>query len=168
MTIIKRISYLALHVFICVGCDQATKSAAQQYLLGQEPVAFLSGLLHFKYAENPGAFLSLGATLAPETRAQIFIIAVSLLLTCLLAYIVYNIVNNVVDEPSLLTIALTFYLAGGLGNLIDRFMNDGHVIDFMIMRVGRLQTGIFNVADMLIMLGVGLLLFAQLKQKPLL
>ena len=103
--------------------------------------------------------------MAPEMRTQVFTTMISLLLICLCAYIIYSIVTNAVQEPSWVTIALTLYLAGGLGNLIDRFVNDGHVIDFMIMRVGGLQTGIFNVADMLIMVGVGILLVSLFKQE---
>lgn len=164
MTIIKRIIYLALLLFTCIGCDQATKSAAQQYLSGQEPVSFFSGLLRFEYAENPGAFLSLGANLDPEMRTQIFTTFIGLFLICLLVYVLYGIIK----QPVLVTLALTFYLAGGLGNLIDRVMNDGHVIDFMVMRVGGLHTGIFNVADMLIMLGVGLLLLSLIKNETVL
>lgn len=162
MNIIKRISYLALLLFTCIGCDQATKSAAQQHLAGREPMPFFNGLFRFEYAENPGAFLSLGANLTPEMRTRVFTLFISLLLACLFVYLLYNIAK----QPLLITFALSLYLAGGLGNLIDRFLNDGHVIDFMVMRVGSLHTGIFNVADMFIMLGVGLLFLSMFKNEP--
>ena len=48
--------------------------------------------------------------------------------------------------------------AGGVGNLIDRVAREGRVIDFMNMGIGSLRTGIFNVADVQIMVGMGLLL----------
>lgn len=124
-------------------------------------MAFLFGLLHFEYAENPGAFLSLGAKIEPQLRTNFFIIFSSILLACLLIYILYDIAK----KPSLVTLAFTLYFAGGLGNLIDRFMHDGHVIDFMIMRVGGLHTGIFNVADMLLILGVGVLFLSLFKNE---
>lgn len=60
-------------------------------------------------------------------------------------------------------------LSGGLGNLLDRIMNDGRVIDFMNLGIGPLRTGIFNVADVCITIGVVLLIFQTVwpHQSPL-
>lgn len=44
-------------------------------------------------------------------------------------------------------ISVALLLGGGIGNLIDRLQNSGAVIDFMVLRLGPLQTGIFNIAD---------------------
>jgi signal peptidase II len=40
----------------------------------------------------------------------------------------------------------------------------GSVVDFLNVGIGSLRTGIFNVADMAIMLGVALLLLAELRK----
>ena len=48
-------------------------------------------------------------------------------------------------------------LSGGIGNLWDRVIPDGRVIDFMDVGIGSLRTGIFNVADLCITTGVVLL-----------
>jgi signal peptidase II len=48
-------------------------------------------------------------------------------------------------------------VGGGIGNIYDRIAH-GSVTDFMHLRFGALQTGIFNVADVSIMIGVGLIL----------
>ena len=48
------------------------------------------------------------------------------------------------------------FAAGGASNLVDRIAY-GSVIDFMNLGIGSLRTGIFNVADMAIMLGAGIL-----------
>ena len=40
----------------------------------------------------------------------------------------------------------------------------GSVIDFLNVGVGPLRTGIFNVADMAILLGVGIFLFTKVRQ----
>ena len=45
---------------------------------------------------------------------------------------------------------------GGLGNLIDRVNHGGNVTDFLNVSVGLVRTGIFNGADMALMLGVAL------------
>jgi signal peptidase II len=38
-------------------------------------------------------------------------------------------------------------VGGGIGNLIDRALHQGAVVDFMNVGLGNLRTGIFNVAD---------------------
>ena len=55
-------------------------------------------------------------------------------------------------------VGLVLFLSGGASNLIDRFAF-GSVIDFLNVGFGPFRTGIFNVADIAIMLGVALLLF---------
>jgi signal peptidase II len=54
-------------------------------------------------------------------------------------------------------------LAGGTSNLIDRITRAGNVTDFITLRLGPFQTGIFNVADVIIMMGIGLLIFAAVR-----
>jgi signal peptidase II len=61
-------------------------------------------------------------------------------------------------------ISLTLIFSGGISNFYDRASNNGAVIDFLNVGIGSLRTGIFNVADMAIMLGVFLLLFAKDKK----
>jgi len=58
-----------------------------------------------------------------------------------------------------LLIGTSLVLAGGASNWVDRVVR-GSVVDFLNIGVGPLRTGIFNVADMAIMLGVAVLLLA--------
>ena len=55
-------------------------------------------------------------------------------------------------------IALSFILAGALGNLYDRFLL-GYVIDFIEIHYGNFYWPIFNIADISISIGVILLLY---------
>jgi len=57
-------------------------------------------------------------------------------------------------------IGFSLFLAGGLGNWIDRLLNEGRVIDFVSLGVGALHTGIFNVADVAITAGILMVLVA--------
>jgi signal peptidase II len=57
-------------------------------------------------------------------------------------------------------VALAAIGAGGAGNLIDRVRFDGAVTDFLNLGLGSLRTGIFNVADTLVMLGALVLLIS--------
>ena len=71
----------------------------------------------------------------------------------------------VVQPMSLDTVvAWSLVLSGGLGNLVDRIINDGRVIDFMNIGIGSLRTGIFNVADVCITVGVVVLIFQALRR----
>ncbi|MCB0052448.1 MAG: signal peptidase II, partial [Caldilinea sp.] len=65
--------------------------------------------------------------------------------------------------PVVTLIAIALLLGGGIGNLIDRLVNEGRVIDFMNVGIGSLRTGVFNVADMAIMAGVGLIMLSALR-----
>jgi signal peptidase II len=66
------------------------------------------------------------------------------------------------DSPnSPITIAALGLIAGGgLGNWLDRLLNAGAVTDFVSLGVGRLRTGIFNVADLAVVAGTVLLLLS--------
>lgn len=44
------------------------------------------------------------------------------------------------------TVGAAMVCSGGIGNLIDRFAQHGHVMDFLNVGVGSLRTGVFNVA----------------------
>jgi signal peptidase II len=55
-------------------------------------------------------------------------------------------------------------VAGGASNWIDR-LAFGRVVDFMNVGLGPLRTGIFNVADVAIMVGVGLLILGDARRR---
>jgi signal peptidase II len=56
------------------------------------------------------------------------------------------------DDPALMA-ACSFIAGGGLGNLIDRLAFDGRVRDFLNLGIGGLRTGVFNAADLSIVIG---------------
>jgi signal peptidase II len=151
----QRVIVLVAVLFLIVGCDQTTKSVAQTQLRDAEPISLFNNMLLFKYAENSGAFLSLGANLSPTAQQWLFITLVSVILLALLIYIL----KNLQKFSLMVLVALTLFLAGGVGNLIDRLLNEGRVIDFMNIGIGNLRTGIFNVADMALMAGLAIMVF---------
>ena len=155
----RRLLILALVVILCIALDQATKVIARATLATAEPLIFAGGLARLAYAENPGAFLSLGADLPPDLRFWIFAVLATVLLVALAVYAL----RASAQTPLLTLVAVSLFVAGGLGNLIDRLVNDGRVIDFMVVGVGWLRTGVFNVADMAIMAGVGLMVLSMLR-----
>jgi signal peptidase II len=54
-------------------------------------------------------------------------------------------------------VAAALIIGGGFSNLLDRLYNDGLVVDFMNAGIGPVRTGIFNLADVAIMAGSGML-----------
>jgi signal peptidase II len=55
----------------------------------------------------------------------------------------------------------TLLAASGIGNLIDRVQFDGRVTDFLNVGIGSLRTGIFNVADVVGLVGFAVFLLAS-------
>ena len=64
-------------------------------------------------------------------------------------------------------VSLSYILAGGIGNLIDRISNNGLVTDFMNVGIGPVRTGIFNIADIGVMFGAAVLVFCLYKNPDL-
>lgn len=155
MNITRRLALILLLTLLCIGCDQGSKLLAGQYLSQQGMQSYFYDTLRLGYVENHGAFLSLGGSLPEEQRFWLFSVMVTLLL---LGLLVYMLVGREMDTFSLAGWSLV--LAGGGSNLYDRMMNNGAVVDFMNVGLGGLRTGVFNVADMAILLGVIIVLWA--------
>lgn len=156
----KRSLLIFLLLIVSVGCDQLTKDVAQQYLAFESPRSWFHDTVRLEYAENPGAFLSLGSGMSEGLRVIFFQVFPALGLVAL------SIVLFVAKQmPPLSATAWSLVLSGGIGNLLDRLLHEGRVIDFMNVGIGSLRTGIFNVADVCITIGVSLLVL-ELLQRP--
>jgi signal peptidase II len=142
-----------LVLFSCIGCDQWTKSLATEHLRQAPPKSFFGDTLRIQYAENPGAFLGAGSRLPASTRFAILVVVNAVFLALIASLVFFR-------RPAGRSqhLAVVLLLAGGIGNLIDRLFHGGLVIDFLNVGIGPVRTGIFNVADMAIMAGFGLLI----------
>jgi signal peptidase II len=130
------------------GCDQVTKHFARKQLNQFESSLLPGGFVELTLAENPGAFLSLGASLPESVRGGIFTAGIGMGLVLLLIYLL-----RAAAIPRLSFFGLVLIWAGGMSNLWDRFARNGLVTDFILIRGGPLHTGIFNVADLAIVTG---------------
>ena len=144
---------LLLAITATISCDRITKHVAVSTLAGAASQSFLADTLQLEYAENAGAFLSLGASWPTGTRIAVFGVGNGVLLLALVAVAVRH------RWPRLALLGVSLFVAGGASNLLDRIVY-GTVIDFIHVGVGPLRTGIFNVADMAIMLGAALVVWA--------
>jgi signal peptidase II len=151
---------LVLLATATIGCDQATKQAAVTHLEGEPGVRLLGGTVRVAYAENPGAFLGAGAGLPDGARVPL-LVAVNLVILLGLAWWALARPN-----PLLVRVSATLIIAGGIGNLIDRLGREGgRVVDFLVVGVGPVRTGVFNVADVALMLGVMGILWSATRRR---
>ncbi len=156
-----RIAMIVILIILNIGCDQKTKQIAKDNLNPHEISYYFFDTFRLIYAENEGAFLSAGSELDGIWQLILLKILPVTMLFMLLLYTLFSKSINIYQ-----TIALSFILGGGISNIIDR-LNYGKVIDFMNMGIGSLRTGIFNFADLSIMLGIGIFIFANYKKTKL-
>ena len=153
MASLPKFYLIVLILFTSMGFDQVSKNIAKSSLENSPPMSYLGETFRLQYAENTGSFLSLGSGLSKTTRFLLFTFLSGGLL---IALFFYTIKSRDLQRKHI--IALSLILGGGASNMIDRIVNDGKVIDFMNMGIGSLRTGIFNMADVLIMVGIAFIL----------
>jgi signal peptidase II len=160
---LKRTLLVVAMLISCVGCDQTAKSVAKSYLSEAQAVSYLGGSVRLQVAKNYGAFLGLGESLPQKQRAALFSVGVAVVLVALLVYCLASSPGSPLTVP-----ALGLIIGGGVSNLIDRLFHGGYVVDFLNVGIGPARTGIFNFADVFIMIGVLLLIFSDWLSKELL
>lgn len=148
-------TFLLVFLFCsCIGCDQVSKDMARAHLRVDAPIALVSDTLHLFYAENPGVAFSLGHRLPADTRFWLFTIGGALALVGM-----FFVLLNRRGYAGRAGLALALLMGGGMSNLLDRFFNSGQVVDFVMVRgLPGVHTIIFNLADVLILTGLGLYL----------
>ncbi len=143
-----------LSVFLAVASaalllDQVTKAFALASL-SSAVSATLIGPIHLTLTRNPGFAFGL----LPGTA----VFGVKLLVTLgVLWYVTLG--RGILRHPDY-ALGLGLVVGGSLGNLVDRFRT-GAVIDFIDLRVWP----VFNVADIAITLGVGLVMIRLLRAR---
>ena len=155
-----RLTILSLMLGCTIGCDQTTKYLARAQLGQQNSIVLPVGLGELRLAQNPGSFLSLGASFPQPLRFAFLTVGVALGLLLLLVWLV-----ELARKSWLSFLGLALVMAGGVSNLIDRVTQQGLVTDFIFVRIGPVHTGILNLADSMIMTGITVLTCALWKQR---
>ncbi len=144
-----KVLFCIVLVFACIGCDQVSKRIAQKALPGKGTVSVLGDVVVLVYAENRGAFLSLGSGFSGHERLLFIILIPAVAVIGMSIYIALRLRTITVATLA----ALSLFIGGGIGNLIDRVFR-GIVIDFINIGIGGLRTGILNLADLYVFFGL--------------
>lgn len=168
LTFISMYTRTAIRVFVIIvvlllniSCDQISKQVVRNRIGLDESIS-LGKYITLMRTENSGAFLSLGTSLSAPLRSFLFIFFPIIILIVLGSYLVR------LTRLSLTSIVgICFVLGGGAGNLYDRIMY-GSVTDFMHIDFVIFRTGIFNMADVSIMIGIGMILVDSLFNRSML
>ncbi|CAG5069254.1 Lipoprotein signal peptidase [Dyadobacter sp. CECT 9623] len=142
-----------------IGCDQISKQIVRKHVGFYESISVIKDYFTIIYVENTGAFLSIGSNL-PDTL-KILILSVIPLIALIFGVFYILVKRNLTLLSSL---ALSFAIGGGIGNIYDRLMH-GSVTDFMHINLGFFQTGIFNMADVSIMTGMFIFLYQSFSRQ---
>ncbi|MFQ8601696.1 MAG: signal peptidase II [Anaerovoracaceae bacterium] len=135
--------------------DRAIKYIVSSKLMIGETVPVIENIFHITYVQNRGAAFSL------MEGEGLFLIGLpaAVITAALIALFLKR-----KKWSRLLNLSVAFICAGGLGNLIDR-VSQGYVVDMFDFRV----FPVFNIADIFICAGCGLLLievlFAERKRE---
>lgn len=130
--------------------DQITKAIIVSNLPlvydGGPIIEVIGDFLRIIHARNPGIAFSIGRDLPPALRTLLFIALPVIVLAGILWYYLRS------DEfTPLQRWALGGILGGGVGNLIDRILRSGGVVDFIDVRIygflGMERWPTFNIAD---------------------
>ncbi|MBN1770480.1 MAG: signal peptidase II [Deltaproteobacteria bacterium] len=132
-----------------VGCDHATKYAAESHLEEAGPVVVVPGVLDLRYVENRDTAFSLFRLLGLPSPPALL---AGLQLAGLTALGVFwwrrRRTAGLLEHA-----AWSVTAAGALGNLLDRVLR-GYVVDFIHLH----HWPVFNVADAALLVGMGLLI----------
>lgn len=160
--------------------DQLTKVWVKTSMFPGEQIPVVGRLFKLTFTENPG--MAFGWELGGGDAGKLFLSVFSVLATVAIAVWLWRVRR----APHLYRLALALVLGGAAGNVIDRVfygvawgygrLGFGKVVDFLHLDVGTLRIPeaipliggnawhlfpIGNVADVSILVGIGLLLVAQ-------
>ena len=132
---------------VVVLIDQATKYVVQQHMQLGTSIPVVKEIFHLTYILNPGAAFGI-----MEYKTPFF-----LFVACVLLAGIFYLIPKMPPECLLLRTGAGLMAGGAIGNVIDR-VHTGYVVDFFDFRIWP----IFNVADIAIVTGVGLIIYTLL------
>ena len=148
----KKIETLLLVLIIFL--DQLTKGWIESFLDLYESLELIPGFFSLTYARNTGAAWSI-----LSGQMTFFIVLTTAVLIALIVMLI-----KIPKESTWTRISLTLMMAGAIGNFIDR-VSFSYVRDFLDFIIFGYDFPIFNVADISLCIGVGLLALVTFMDK---
>jgi signal peptidase II len=146
--------FFALLALTMAALDRLSKFLVQCSVPLAQVRPFIGTFICITHAHNPGGAFSLFPQMSIIFKIMGFLVPILIVIF----------LKKIIQKGAVWVTAAALLLGGALGNLIDRIML-GYVIDFIDIRVGgRNVWPIFNVADIAISVGVGLLFIVLLRE----
>ncbi len=131
-----------------VVLDQFSKYIVVENMSLGESIPIIEEVFHLTYILNPGAAFGMFA------HNRLFFIAIAVIVIGIIIWAR----REILASPWEVKAGCGLFLGGAIGNLIDR-ARQGLVIDFFDFRIWP----VFNIADIAICIGVGLIIWNLLK-----
>ena len=128
--------------------DQFSKYIVVENMTLGESIPIIEEVFHLTYILNPGAAFGMFA------HNRLFFIAIAVVVIGIIIWAR----REILASPWEVKAGCGLFLGGAIGNLIDR-ARQGLVIDFFDFRIWP----VFNIADIAICIGVGLIIWNLLK-----
>ncbi|MCL1604548.1 signal peptidase II [Phascolarctobacterium sp. ET69] len=128
--------------------DQFSKYIVVENMALGESIPIIEEVFHLTYILNPGAAFGMFA------HNRLFFIAIAIVVIGIIIWAR----REILASPWEVKAGCGLFLGGAIGNLIDR-ARQGLVIDFFDFRIWP----VFNIADIAICIGVGLIIWNLLK-----
>lgn len=128
--------------------DQFSKYIVAENMALGESIPIIEEVFHLTYILNPGAAFGMFA------HNRLFFIAIAVVVIGIIIWAR----REILASPWEVKAGCGLFLGGAIGNLIDR-ARQGMVIDFFDFRIWP----VFNIADIAICIGVGLIIWNLLK-----
>ena len=148
----KRKVSIFISILLLILLDQAVKG----YVVKEIPLGgmrrFIPKVVSLTYLKNSGATFSM-----LENQQWFFTIITLIAMGAAFVYLYRHIKGSI-----WLLLGLTLIISGGIGNFIDR-LRQGFVVD--MFHLDFMNFAIFNVADIYLTIGVGLLLIYLLREE---
>ena len=145
---ILRITLIIAIIITNISCDQISKKIVRKEINYYEEIQVIDHYVVLTKVENTGAFLSLGSKISRPVYNILMILLPLIVLGYAMYYLLFR--NTISD---ILKLGICMAIGGGVGNVIDR-IRFGSVTDFMHIDFVIFRTGIFNMADVSIMIGM--------------
>ena len=138
----KKYKYFILSLILVI-IDLIVKLIVKNTMIPNQSITIINNFFYITYVKNTGAAWSI------LSGRKIFLIIFSLIV---IISIIYYIIKRK-EYNKLELIGYSMVLSGAIGNLIDRIIY-GYVIDYLDFYIFNYDYPIFNIADILIVIGI--------------